>query len=133
MEKEEQSQEDQARISELEQEVQRLKAKVEPEPMEDDGNPITEADMPYMPPRWRAIVIPIVIGVAVFVAIIAVTSALSSGFDSFAKKAAATLVPEDLAEQAGRGGTPAVHQRPAVKLAPMKPGKAEPPVRAPGL
>lgn len=131
MENEENSQEAQARIAELEQEVQRLKAKVEPQPMEDDGNPITEADMPYMPPRWRAIVIPIVIGLAVFAAIIMVTSALSSGFDSFAKKAAATLVPEDLAEQTRPRS--AGEQRPAVKLAPMKPASTEPPIRAPGL
>jgi len=130
MENEEKSQEDQARIAELEQEVQRLKAKVEPEPVDDPGDPITDADMPYMPPRWRAIVIPIVIGVGVFVAILAVTSALSSGFDSIAKKAASSLVPDDLAEQ---GEAPVVHQRPAVKLAPRQPASTEPPIRAPGL
>lgn len=132
MEKEEQGQAEQERIAELEQEVQRLRAKVEPEPLEDDGDPITPDEMPYMPPKWRAVVIPALIGVAVFAAIIGLTSALSSTFDSFARKAAATLVPEDLAESAkGRTVTPGSH-RPAVKLAPLDKPSA-PPVRAPGL
>ena len=72
MEKEQQGQAEQDRIAELEQEVQRLRAKVEPEPLEDDGVPITPEDMPYMPPKWRGIVIPIVIGIAVLAAIIMV-------------------------------------------------------------
>lgn len=132
MDKEQQEQVDQERIAELEREVQRLKAKVEPEPLADDGVPITPEDMPYMPPRWRGIVIPILIGVAVLAAIIGVTSAFSRGFDSVAKKAAAVLVPEDLAEEADRDTTTAPPMRPAVQLAPLtKP--AGKPVRAPGL
>jgi hypothetical protein len=132
MEKEQQEQVDQERIADLEREVQRLKAKVEPEPLADDGVPITPEDMPYMPPKWRAVVIPILIGVGVLAAIIGATSAFSSAFDSVAKKAAAVLVPEDLAEGAGHNTTTSPPMRPAVQLAPLdKP--AGKPVRAPGL
>ncbi len=135
MDNEQQPQDERERIAELEREVERLRAQVGDDvPSEDDGEPITDADMPYMPSQTRAIVIPVIIGVAVFLAIIGLTMALSSGFDSFAKKAASSLVPDDLAESTRPGAPPAPGVRPAVKLAPMeKAESAEPPVRVPGL
>lgn len=120
------------RIAELEQEVARLRDQVGDDvAYVDDGQPITAADMPYMPSQIRAIIIPILIGVSVFVGIIGLFALLSSGFDTFAKKAASALVPDDLAEQ---GEAPA-SARPPVKLAPINKEQTPqpPPIRAPGL
>ncbi len=122
------------RIAELEEEVQRLRAQAgeEAAPV-DDGGPITAAEMPYMPSKLRTVVLPILLGVIVFVSIIGLTALLSSGFDAFAKKAASSLVPDDLAETGQPGGSPAPGVRPAVKLAPMPTKSQDPPIRAPGL
>lgn len=84
------------------------------------------------PSRGRSIVIALAVGLLVVLAIFGITAALSSSFDSFAKKAASSIVPDEVGEPE------APVERPPVKARirgpePETPPSEPPAPTAPGL
>ena len=121
------------RISELEQEVARLRSRVDdseqgqaffegapdassPVPDASDGAAVGELQMPS---RRRAILIAVAVGVVALVAIFAITYSLSTVIEPFSKKAAQALEPFEGDAETKKKAPPAA--------------PASPELRAPGL
>lgn len=107
------------RIAELEAEVSRLKGELAggtaaPEP----GGPL-RGEENLAPSRTKMILVAIGIAIVALAGFALVFSALSSGFDSLARKAAKTFSPDD--PGAGSGSTPAQKKQAEPSL-PRAPG-----------